>query len=69
MAVMVVSTDVTANKALVCAGVPQKSDKCKQLNAKDWLNAAMGPLNGKGGGKGNLAQGQVSLFWYQILLF
>ncbi|KAI5673761.1 hypothetical protein M9H77_14125 [Catharanthus roseus] len=61
MAVMVVSTDVTANKALVCAGVPQKSDKCKQLNAKDWLNAAMGPLNGKGGGKGNLAQGQGPL--------
>lgn len=62
---MVVSIDESAEKAVVCAGVPEKSDKCKQLNAKDWLNAALGALNGKGGGKANLAQGQVSgLLWW-----
>ncbi|THG00651.1 hypothetical protein TEA_011320 [Camellia sinensis var. sinensis] len=58
---MVFSTDETANKALVCAGVPEKGDKCKQLKVLEWLVAALKPLNGKGGGgKGGLAQGQGS---------
>ncbi|CAL5354758.1 unnamed protein product [Camellia sinensis] len=61
IAVMVFSTYETANKALVCAGVPEKGDKCKQLKVLEWLVAALKPLNGKGGGgKGGLAQGQGS---------
>ncbi|KAL3521772.1 hypothetical protein ACH5RR_019921 [Cinchona calisaya] len=60
MAIMIISKDETANKAVVCAGVPEKSDQCKKLNAKEWLTAALVPLNGKGGGKGCLAQGQGS---------
>ncbi|KAK3025536.1 hypothetical protein RJ639_041014, partial [Escallonia herrerae] len=59
MAVMVFSKDETANKTLVCAGVPEKGDKSKQLKVLDWLKAALEPLKGKGGGgKGGLAQGQ-----------
>ncbi|KAL7253269.1 hypothetical protein ACSBR1_007745 [Camellia fascicularis] len=62
IAVMVFSTDETANKALVCAGVPEKGDKCKQLKVLEWLVAALKPLKGKGGGgKGGLAQGQVRI--------
>lgn len=61
MAVMVFSMDETVNKVLVCAGVPEKGDKCKQLKVLEWLVAALKPLKGKGGGgKGGLAQGQVS---------
>ncbi|KAI7989681.1 Alanine--tRNA ligase [Camellia lanceoleosa] len=61
IAVMVFSTDETANKALVCAGAPEKGDKCKQLKVLEWLVAALKPLKGKGGGgKGGLAQGQGS---------
>ncbi|KAM3381587.1 alanine-tRNA ligase [Capsicum galapagoense] len=61
MAVLVFSKDEAANKVLVCAGVPEKGDKCQQLNVKDWLNAALKPLGGKGGGgKGGLAQGQAT---------
>lgn len=61
MAVLVFSKDEAAKKVLVCAGVPEKGDKCKQLNVKDWLNAALKPLGGKGGGgKGGLAQGQAT---------
>ncbi|KAI7995119.1 Alanine--tRNA ligase [Camellia lanceoleosa] len=60
---MVFSTDETTNKALVCAGVPEKGDKCKQLKVLEWLVAALKPLNEKGGeGKGGLAQVQVSNF-------
>ncbi|KAI3810043.1 hypothetical protein L1987_19650 [Smallanthus sonchifolius] len=59
MAVMVFSTDEQSKKALVCAGVPEKSDKSNQLKVLDWLKAALKPLEGKGGGgKGGLAQGQ-----------
>ncbi|KAK2990010.1 hypothetical protein RJ640_004688 [Escallonia rubra] len=59
IAVMVFSKDETANKTLVCAGVPEKGDKSKQLKVLDWLKAALEPLKGKGGGgKGGLAQGQ-----------
>ncbi|XP_027109818.1 alanine--tRNA ligase-like isoform X1 [Coffea arabica] len=60
MAIMVISKDGTANKVVACAGVPEKIDQFKQLDAKEWLTAALVPLNGKGGGKGRLAQGQGS---------
>nr|GMC68220.1 alanine--tRNA ligase [Ipomoea batatas] len=60
IAVLIFSTDEAANKVLVCAGVPEKGDRCKQLSVKEWLNAALKPLGGKGGGgKGGLAQGQL----------
>lgn len=60
IAVMVFSTD--EKKTLVCAGVPEKSEKSKQLNVLEWLKISLKPLNGKGGGgKGGLAQGQVSI--------
>ncbi|XP_021911868.1 alanine--tRNA ligase-like, partial [Carica papaya] len=56
---MVFSTDETTNKAIVCAGVPEKSDKCMQLEVSEWLTAALGPLKGRcGKGKGGLASGQ-----------
>ncbi|CAH9070866.1 unnamed protein product [Cuscuta epithymum] len=59
--VLIFSTDESANKVLVCAGVPEKSDKCKELSVKEWLNVALKPLGGKGGGgRGGLAQGQAS---------
>ncbi|KAK9057059.1 hypothetical protein SSX86_024426 [Deinandra increscens subsp. villosa] len=59
MAVMVFSTDEQSKKALVCAGVPEKSDKSNHLKVLEWLKAALKPLEGKGGGgKGGLAQGQ-----------
>ncbi|KAI7985575.1 Alanine--tRNA ligase [Camellia lanceoleosa] len=61
IAVMVFSTDETANKALVCAGVPKKGDKCKQLKVLKWLVAALKPLKGKGGG-GKCGLAQASLF-------
>lgn len=54
--VMVFSIDETANKALVCAGVPEQ---CKQIEVLEWLGEALKPLKGKGGGgKGGVAQGQ-----------
>lgn len=60
---MVFSTDETTNKAVVCAGVPEKSDKVKQLEVSEWLTTALQPLNGRcGKGKGGLASGQVSAF-------
>lgn len=69
MAVLVFSKDEAANKVLVCAGVPEKGDKCQQLNVKEWLNAALKPLGGKGGGgKGGLAQGQVCIISFFELL-
>nr|XP_043618703.1 alanine--tRNA ligase [Erigeron canadensis] len=59
MAVMVISTDEQSKKALVCAGVPVNSDQSNHLKVKDWLDAALNPLKGKGGGgKGGLAAGQ-----------
>ena len=57
---MVFSTDETTNKAVVCAGVPDKSDKFKQLDVTEWLTTALGPLKGRcGKGKSGLASGQV----------
>lgn len=59
MPVMVFSTDETTNKAVVCAGVPEKSDQSKQLEVSEWLTAALQPLKGRcGKGKGGLASGQ-----------
>ncbi|PWA51613.1 alanyl-tRNA synthetase [Artemisia annua] len=59
MAVMVFSTDEQSKKALVCAGVPERSNQSNHLKVLDWLKEALKPLEGKGGGgKGGLAQGQ-----------
>ncbi|CAH8351616.1 unnamed protein product [Eruca vesicaria subsp. sativa] len=50
---------LTTNKAVVCAGVPDKSDKFKQLDVTEWLTTALGPLKGRcGKGKSGLASGQ-----------
>ncbi|KAK7362565.1 hypothetical protein VNO77_04681 [Canavalia gladiata] len=58
LSVMVFSTDESTNKAVVCAGVPEKGDKGK-LDVSDWLSNALGPLKGRcGKGKGGLATGQ-----------
>lgn len=62
---MVFSTDEVSKKALICAGVPEKSDKSQHLKVLEWLKAALQPLDGKGGGgKGGLAQGQVIIAIY-----
>jgi alanyl-tRNA synthetase len=67
MAAMVISTDESANKTVVCAGVPEKEgdsatekgDKRKKKVVVEWLEAALGPIDGKGGvGRRGLAQGQ-----------
>ncbi|XP_054823230.1 alanine--tRNA ligase [Prosopis cineraria] len=58
LSVMVFSIDETTNKAVVCAGVPEKGNKSK-LDVSDWLSNALGPLKGRcGRGKGGLATGQ-----------
>ncbi|KAL1324410.1 hypothetical protein AAHE18_13G087800 [Arachis hypogaea] len=58
ISVMVFSTDKSTNKAVVCAGVPEKGDKGK-LDVTEWLTNALGPLKGRcGKGKGGLATGQ-----------
>ncbi|VVB00676.1 unnamed protein product [Arabis nemorensis] len=59
MSIMVFSTDESTNKAVVCAGVPEKSDQFKQLDVTEWLTTALGPLKGRcGKGKSGLASGQ-----------
>ncbi|CAH2036312.1 unnamed protein product [Thlaspi arvense] len=59
MSIMVFSTDESTNKAVVCAGVPDKSDQFKQLDVTEWLTSALGPLKGRcGKGKSGLASGQ-----------
>ncbi|KAL0358790.1 UNVERIFIED_CONTAM: Alanine--tRNA ligase [Sesamum angustifolium] len=61
MAVMVISKDDQVNKAFICAGVPEKDGKYKQLNVTEWLKKVLELISGKGGGgKGGLAQGQGS---------
>eukprot|EP00898_Chlorokybus_atmophyticus_P000350 jgi/Chlat1/1315/Chrsp118S01744 len=55
LAVMLVSVDASAGKALVYSGVPTEM---KALDSVAWLREALGPIGGKGGGKGGLAQGQ-----------
>ncbi|MED6158674.1 hypothetical protein PIB30_034918 [Stylosanthes scabra] len=58
ISVMVFSTDKSTNKAVVCAGVPEKGDKGK-LDVTEWLTNALEPLKGRcGKGKGGLATGQ-----------
>ncbi|XP_077222663.1 alanine--tRNA ligase-like [Tasmannia lanceolata] len=57
--IMLFSTDESSNKAVACAGVSSEGEK-NGLVASKWLTAAVEPLNGKGGGKGVLAQGQGS---------
>ncbi|XP_078444077.1 alanyl-tRNA synthetase [Wolffia australiana] len=54
--VMIFSADEASNKAVVYAGVPERA--AKDNVAVKWLKAALEPINGKGGGKGALAQGQ-----------
>ncbi|XWS63325.1 hypothetical protein CRYUN_Cryun06bG0085500 [Craigia yunnanensis] len=59
MPVMVFSIDEATNKALVYAGVPEKSEQSKLLEVSEWLTKALGPLKGRcGRGKGGLATGQ-----------
>ncbi|GAV66925.1 tRNA-synt_2c domain-containing protein/tRNA_SAD domain-containing protein [Cephalotus follicularis] len=59
MPVMVFSTDKTTNKAVVYAGVPENSYRCKLLEVSEWLTVALGPLKGRcGKGKGGIASGQ-----------
>jgi alanyl-tRNA synthetase len=54
---MVFSSDDASNKAVVYAAVPPSKEGIKVL---EWLNAALAPLKGKGGGgKNGIAQGQV----------
>ncbi|GER50504.1 alanine--tRNA ligase [Striga asiatica] len=61
LAMMVISRDEKANKAFVCAGVPEQDVKYKQLKVTEWLKNVLDFINGKGGGgKGGLAQGQGS---------
>ncbi|KAF7801230.1 alanine--tRNA ligase isoform X1 [Senna tora] len=61
LSVMVFSTDEATNKAVVCAGVPEKGDKGK-LDVSEWLSNALGPLKGRcGKGKNGLATGQETL--------
>ncbi|CAJ1933811.1 unnamed protein product [Sphenostylis stenocarpa] len=58
LSVMVFSTDESTNKAVICAGVPEKGDKGK-LDVTEWLSNSLGPLKGRcGKGKGGLATGQ-----------
>ncbi|MED6218474.1 hypothetical protein PIB30_026946 [Stylosanthes scabra] len=58
ISVMVFSTDKSTNKAVVCAGVPEKGDRGK-LDVTEWLTNALEPLKGRcGKGKGGLATGQ-----------
>ncbi|XP_065865617.1 alanine--tRNA ligase isoform X2 [Euphorbia lathyris] len=59
LSAMVFSMDEITNKVVVCAGVPEKSNKIKELEVSEWLTAALEPLNGRcGKGKGGLATGQ-----------
>ena len=61
LSVMVFSTDKTTNKAVVCAGVPEKGGTSK-LEVSEWLSDALGPIKGRcGKGKGGLATGQVCI--------
>ncbi|MGQ0627733.1 MAG: alanine--tRNA ligase [Phycisphaerales bacterium] len=55
-AVMLISTDAQENKLTIIAGVPEGIIK-RGLNAGDWVKAAGAPINGRGGGKPDLAQG------------
>lgn len=57
---MVFSTDDDANKTAAFCQVSQHHADKKQLDARQWVNEAMKPMNGKGGGKSALnANGQA----------
>ncbi|KAI4384132.1 hypothetical protein MLD38_009897 [Melastoma candidum] len=59
VSVMVFSKDESTNKVMVCAGVPEKGGKVKELEVSAWLGEALGPVKGKcGKGKGGIATGQ-----------
>ena len=64
IAVMIFSADEVLSKAVVYAGVPEKA--AKDNVAIKWLKSALEPIKGKGGGKGALAQGQVSSLYSSI---
>lgn len=56
--IMLFSTDVASNKAVVYAGVPPEAPN-DGLEVLGWLRASIAPLKGRGGGgKNGLAQGQ-----------
>lgn len=52
---LLAAPDGDAGKCLVYAEVPKTLSK--RLGAREWLNAALAPLGGKGGGKPERAQG------------
>ncbi|XP_024518599.1 alanine--tRNA ligase [Selaginella moellendorffii] len=56
IAIMLFSVDVASGKALVYAGVPPSN---KRIVAVEWLRKALEPLEGKGGGNSETAQGQA----------
>lgn len=56
---MLFSREETSNKAAVYVGIPNND---KNGMATKWLKSALVPINGKGGGKGGVAQGQVSKY-------
>jgi len=60
-AMAVASRDPTKQKVLVLTGVTD--DLKAQLDAGKWLQAALDVLQGKGGGKPNVAQGQGTVGW------
>jgi alanyl-tRNA synthetase len=58
--VALVSVDAEKGKMMVYVAVPPALEAAG-LDCKAWLNAALAPVGGKGGGgKGGLAQGQAS---------
>jgi len=56
MAALLLSSDMEKGKVLAYAGVPDALQS--KLKANEWVNAVLGVLGGKGGGKANVAQGQ-----------
>jgi alanyl-tRNA synthetase len=52
---MMIAPDLDAGKCMVYAEVPKAL--VTQLPAREWLNVALAPLGGKGGGKPERAQG------------
>ena len=59
---MVFSTDDDAKKTAAFCQVSQHHADTKQLDARQWVNEAMKPMNGKGGGKSALnANGQAKI--------
>lgn len=64
MPVMMLSTDETTNKAVFCAGVP---DRFKELDVTEWCTVLSGPLKGKcGKAKSGLASGPVMIMFFLV---